>query len=290
MRHVFYPTLTIAVLLSCLATAQAQSREEREVRALLDRAIAAGNSTDEKVLQQNLAEHSRAGGPFFPPFATALAGFPDVQAMVKQSLGQVTKRSYAPTGAITVRVDKNLAWATYPWRASISFKDGTQRSYEGRATITFVREGKAWKFAHWHSSLVAPAPLTVAARDAEAQRIIETERAAWEAIKNKQPPALADYFTEDASIFMDSSAYRMSGKTNLLGGLTAYIENTETRSYQMLEPQVQLLGDTALLTYYFTHTGTSSGKDFSTAGKISVVFVKQGGAWRALHEHLSVNR
>jgi len=290
MRRALYPILTIAVLLSCLATAQAQSREEREVRALLDRAIAAGNSTDEKILQQNLAEHSRAGGPFFPPFATALAGFPEVEAMFKQNLGLVAKRSYAPAGAITLRVDKNLAWAAYPWRASVSFKDGTQRSYEGRATIAFVREGKTWKFAHWHNSMVATAPLTIAARDAETQRIIETERAAWEAIKSKQPSALADYFAEDASIFMDSSAYRMSGKSNLLRGLTAHIENTETRSYQMLEPQVQLSGDTALLTYYFTHTGTSSGKDFSSAGKVSVVFVKQGGAWRVLHEHISVNR
>lgn len=284
------PVLLLAANLFALGQAQAQSREENDVRALLDRFIRAANSTDEKLLQQNLAEHSPSGGPYFPPFAMSLASTAEVEAMVNQSKGQVTSRSYEATSPITAHADKNLAWAAYTWRAALTFKDGTSHSYTGRATATLVREGKSWRFAHWHSSIVAPPPLTAAVRDAETQKVIETERSAWEAIKNKQPAALADYFADDATVLVEGSAYRLSGKANLLRALAAFIESTDLRSYQMLEPQVVLLGDTALLTYYFSESGVAAGKEYSSAGKISMVFVKRGGVWRALHEHRSVNR
>ena len=222
--------------------------------------------------------------------ASSIESLADLEAMVKQSQGQVVSRRYEATSPIAIHVDKNLGWTAYTWRVAFTFKDGTQHSYTGRATATFVREGKYWRFAHWHNSMVAPPPLTAAAHDAEAQKIIQVERNAWEGIKNKQPAALANYFTDDASIFIEGSAYRLSGKANLLRGLASFIESTDLRAYQMLEPQVQILGDTALLTYYFTESGVASGKEFSAAGKISMVFVKQDGAWRALHEHRSVNR
>ena len=280
----------VAATLFVPNTVRAQSRDERDIRALLDRFIQSANSTDERLAQQSLADQSSSGGPFFPPFVISLGSFSDVESLVKQSRGQVTARSYEATSPINLHVDKNLAWAAYTWRAAFTFKDGTQHSYTGRATVTFVREGKAWKFAHWHSSIVAPQPLTAAAREAEAQTVIEVERNAWEAIKNKQPEALANYFADDASIFIEGSAYRMTGKANLVRGLIAHIESTALRSYQMLEPQVHVLGDTAVLTYYFTEEGISDGKEFSNAGKISMVFVKRDGTWRALQEHRSTNR
>ncbi len=285
-----FSLMFVAATLFVPNTVWAQNRDERDIRALLDRFIQSANSTDEKLAQQDLADHSGSGGPFFPPFVSSLDSFSDLEALVKQSRGQVSARSYEVTSPINLHVDKNLAWAAYTWRAAFTFKDGTQHSFVGRATATFDREGKAWKFAHWHSSIVAPEPPTVAVREAETQRVIEVEHRAWEAIKNRQPDALANYFADDASIFMEGSAYRMTGKANLVRGLTAESESTELRSYQMLEPQVHVLGDTALLTYYFTEEGIAAGKEFSNAGKISVVFVKRDGGWRALQEHRSTNR
>ena len=289
MRRILSGLLLISLALVA-RPAWAQSQDERAVRALLDRFIQSANSTDPKLSQQNLADHSRSGGPFFPPFTSRLGSVAEVEAMVNQTQGQVTSRNYAATSPITVRVDKNHAWAAYTWQAGLTFKDGSRYSYQGRATAAFVREGKTWKFAHWHSSIAAPPPLTAAARDAEAQKLIEMERSAWEAIRSKQLAALENYFADDASVFVEGSAYRLSGKANLLRGLAAFTESSDLRSFQILEPQVQLLGDTALLSYYFTEAGTSGGKEFSSAGKITMVFVKQDGVWRALHEHRSVNR
>ena len=288
MRRIF-PFL-LAVPLFALSQAQAQSRDEREVRVLIDQSIQAANSMDPKLMQQNLANHSPSGGPFYHPFVASLASLAELQAMVAQTMPQLSAHTYAVTSPLTLRVDKNLAWAAFTWHGEVTFKDGGRHSFDGRSTLAFAREGKNWKITHWHSSIVAPPPLTTAVRDAESQKVIETERSAWEAIKNKQPAALADYFADDATVLVEGSAYRLSGKANLLRALAAFIESTDLRSYQLLEPQVVLLGDTALLTYYFSESGVTNGKEYSSAGKISMVFVKSGGAWRALHEHRSVNR
>lgn len=290
MRHIAFPmTLILAVVLTA-TPAGAQSREERDVRALLDRIIQSANSVDEKLTRQVLGDHSASGGPYFPISAMSLGSTKELEPMIAQAQAQVTARTYATTSPITVRADKNHAWAAYTWRSALTFKDGTQFQHEGRSTITFVREGKNWKVAHWHNSVVVPPPLGAAAREAEAQKIIEIERKAWEAIKNKQVDAVADYFADDASVFNVGQAYRLRGKAQILSELGAWLQQATVRSYQILEPQVEVLGDMALLTYYFTEAGVAAGKDYANTGKITVVFVKEKGAWRALHEHNSLNR
>ena len=72
--------------------------------------------------------------------------------------------------------------------------------------------------------------------------------------------------------------------------MEARFKQGDVLSYQLLDPQVQVLGDAALMTYYYSETGMRDGKSYSNAGKISMVFVKQGGKWRGLHEHIAQNQ
>ena len=270
--------------------ARAQSREERDIRALLDRGFQAASSVDPKVARQLLSEYGSGAGPFFPLYGPALSSVSDVESQMTQTLGQLSARTVSPTGPINVKADRNTGWATFSWKADLTYKDGTRTSSEGRSTVTFVRERKKWKFAHWHHSIPAPAPLTGSALQAEGDAVLKVERDAWEAAKNKEIDALSDYFTEDASMFSDSEAYRLRGKADLMRSMETWINRSDLHSYQMLDPQVQVVGNTALLTYYFSLAGTRSGKDFSQSGKITMVFVKQDGKWRALHEHVSAAR
>lgn len=281
--------MILAVSLAWAAGARAQSRDERDVRALLDRSIAAANSVDPKVVLPGLADYGRAGGPFYLTFTSSVASGADVEAGVRDQLQRISARTFTLTGPVALNMDKNTAWAAYTWHADLSYKDGSHSSFDGRTTQTFVREGKFWKIAHRHDSLTAPAPLTASVRDAEAQRVIEVERNAWEALVKKQLPALGGYFADDFSMFEDSQAYRVRGKAEGLHRLETWLAQTTLQNYQMLDPQVQVLADTAMLTYYFTEAGVSSGREFSDSGKISTVFVKQQGMWRALHTHRSVN-
>ncbi len=289
MRRSVFLLMLIAPLLS-VVLARAQTRDEQAIRALVDRALQADSSLDEKVVKQALGEYSASGGPFFPPFVASVASVADVERLMGQALTDLSARSVSATSPIIVRVDKNLAWAAMTWRADLTFKDGTRRSLEGRWTAAFVREGKNWRFAHWHDSLPVPLPLSASGLQAEADVVLQVERNAWEAAKNKQLDALADYFAEEASFFGPSQAYRIRGKADLMRDMETWLKQVDLTSYQILDSEVKVLGDTALLTYYFTESGTREGKAFSHAGKMSMVFVKQGGKWRVLHEHESLNQ
>ena len=286
MRRMLFRLFLIAPLLFA-GMARAQSREERDIRAVLDRAIQSANSVDVKVVQQSLGDYSSGAGPFFPPFGASLGSVADMESTMTQSLAMLSARSVSPTGPIVVKADKNMGWATFPWKYDLTFKDGTRQSYEGRSTVTFARDRKNWKIAHWHHSIPAPMPLTGSAMQAEADAILKIERDAWEAAKNKNIDAFSDYFTEDASMFGEGQAYRIRGKADLMRAMEAWINQHDLASYQMLDPQVQVVGNTALLTYYFSVSGTTGGKNFSHSGKISMVYVKQEGKWRVLHEHSS---
>jgi ketosteroid isomerase-like protein len=209
---------------------------------------------------------------------------------MSQMLSQLSARKFQVTSGPNVQVDRNTALATMTWRAEMTMKDGSRAASDGRATVAFRKEGRNWKITHVHSSLPARMPLSASALKEEGQTVIKTERAAWEAVKNKDLNALADYFAENASMFSEGQAYRTSGRAELLRGLENWLSQGELRSYQMLDPQVEVVGETALLTYYFTESGVRAGKDYTRAGKASLVLVKQDGRWRVLHEHVSANR
>ncbi len=212
-----------------------------------------------------------------------------MEAKIRSQLERISARTFSITSPVTLRVDRNTAWAAYTWHSELSYKDGSHSRFDGRATQTFARERKQWKVKHVHYSLAAPGPLTASTRAAESQEVIEAERNAWGAVVNKQLPALAGYFADDFSMFDEDQAYRVRGKTEALHGLETWLVENTVRSYQMLDPQVEVLGDTALLIYYFTESGSSGSEGYSGSGKISTVFVRQQGAWRALHTHRSAN-
>lgn len=282
--------LVVIVLAGAARPVEAQSREERDVRAVLDRVLQTFNSVDEKVAKAALAEFSASASPMFPPFISSLGSPSELDRQMSQMLSQLSARKFQVTSGPNVQVDRNLGIATFTWHSEMTMKDGSRNTADGRATVAFRKEGKNWKVTHFHSSLPARMPPSASLLKEEGQAVINTERAAWEAVKNKDLNALSDYFAENASMFSEGQAYRISGRAELQRGLETWVNQTELRSYQMLDPQVDVVGDTALLTYYFTESGVRGGKDYTRAGKVSLVFVKQGGKWRALHEHVSANR
>jgi len=277
----------LAVSAVGVPNAGAQSKEERAIRAIIDRHVQINSSVDPTVIKQGM--NDLGAGPFYPLFTESVGSAAELEPMMDQMLSTVSARSFTVTSPIAIHAEKNLGWANYTWRADITFKDGNKRSFEGRTTIGFERQGKDWKAAHWQSSLVAPMPLSGKELEAEQQNIIQKERDAWEAYKNKQIDAFNDYYADDATAFNDDQAYRIKGKADILRGMEAEMKQADVLSYQILDPEVRIVGDTALLTYYYTYTATKDGKTSDSSGKFTIVFVKQGGKWRAIHEHMAAN-
>ena len=254
MRRFVSVVVFAAVALPVLAArpAWAQSKQERAIRALIDRNIQANNSVDEKLVKQATADLGTGAGPFYPRFEQSAGSTGEIETLMMRSLTAASSRTFTVTEPVTIHAEKKTGWANYTWHTDITLRDGTKRSFDGRTTAAFALEGKNWKYVHWHNSIATPRPKVGKELEAEEQAIIKLERDGWEAYKNKQIEAFNDYYADEASAFMDDQAYRVRGKADILRGMEGAMKQSDLLSYQMLDPQVHVLGDTALLTYYST--------------------------------------
>jgi ketosteroid isomerase-like protein len=123
-----------------------------------------------------------------------------------------------------------------------------------------------------------------------ANQIIAREKASFEAWQHKDKAFFAEYLADDCTTFGPRSPYRdTEPKTNFLPKFEQYVEMFKILDFQMYQPLVQVYGDVAILSYTEEITGTSNGQPLNYTGKVTTVYVKQGGTWRVVHGHESVN-
>ena len=121
-----------------------------------------------------------------------------------------------------------------------------------------------------------------------ANEIIAREKASFEAWRRQDKAFYADYWADDFTEFLPSSPYRDT-KANLMPKFDQLVEHWKIVDYQMYNSHVQVYGDTAVLTYNESISGTYDGAPSTYTGKVTMVYVKQGNAWRGVHYHESTN-
>ncbi|MBV9960058.1 MAG: nuclear transport factor 2 family protein [Acidobacteria bacterium] len=127
-----------------------------------------------------------------------------------------------------------------------------------------------------------------ARRQAVANEIIAREKASFAAWQRKDKAFYADYWAEDFTEFLPSNPY-LDHKANLMPKFEQLVEHWKLVDFQMYNPQVQVYGDVAVLTYNESISGTYDGQPSSYTGKVTMVYVKQGNTWRGAHYHESQN-
>ncbi len=132
-----------------------------------------------------------------------------------------------------------------------------------------------------------------AAGDARSQQsiageIIAREKASFAAWQRKDKAFYADYWADDFTEFLPSNPY-LDKKANLMPKFEQMTEAWKIADFQMYNPHVQVYGDVAVLTYNESISGKYEGQPSSYTGKVTMVYVKQGGAWRGVHYHESMN-
>lgn len=266
----------------------AQGKNERAVRAITDEFIRVHSSVDPAVVKRVLRHLSPGVAALYMPFGTANVA--QIPGVIDKELANLSSRKFTAK-PYTVYMDGKIAWLTFDWTAESTTKDGARRTVAGRSTLTFAKEGKNWRIKHVHDSLPAARPVSKASRQAEAEAVIATERAIWDTMTSRQPELLGQYLTEDASYFDDNLPYRVEGKQAFVQSSEDWLARAEMRSHLILNPSVEVFGESALLTYHYRSSGTSAGEAFEKSGKASVIFVKgKDGGWKARHYHLSGNR
>lgn len=123
-----------------------------------------------------------------------------------------------------------------------------------------------------------------------AEQVIAREKASADAWQKKDSAFFADFFADDATAFMAENPYlAVDVKANFLPRLDEYFERFKMHDFMMYNPRVQVYGDVAILTYNEMVSGTADGTPFNYSGKVTSVYVKKNGTWRAAHSHESVN-
>jgi hypothetical protein len=103
--------------------------------------------------------------------------------------------------------------------------------------------------------------------------IIDSEKAAWEAYKNKQADAFKKYLATDyCGVYADGMKEVDKEVANM--------EKSELRDYSLADMKVVFpSADVAVTTYKATLQGSSGGQDTSGTYNVASVWIKKGGKW-----------
>jgi len=133
------------------------------------------------------------------------------------------------------------------------------------------------------SLLVSPLVTAQDANDEEA--IKQTLIAMWAAVEQGDVDRYATYIHPDFTAFGEYDTYLAKGKELEVAGYADYLKRASGVHTDMHQPEVTVKGDVAWITYYRTDYGMSGDERFSSRGKSTRIFVKEGGKWLCIHGH-----
>jgi ketosteroid isomerase-like protein len=134
------------------------------------------------------------------------------------------------------------------------------------------------------TALTAPT-FTLAAQPRDSDEVKATLRAMWAAIERGDSAGYARYVHPDFTQFGENDAYLASGRDRELRAMGDYLRRTSEVHTEMHQESVTVRGEVAWITYYWTDSGYSDGKRFTSRGKSTRIFVKENGKWLSIHGH-----
>jgi ketosteroid isomerase-like protein len=132
------------------------------------------------------------------------------------------------------------------------------------------------------------APAAAAENPTVAAEIISLVRQQWDAeIAGKPAPEQNATMADDYTEFGEDYPVLFSGKA-LMDRYGQAPSDAKTVYAEMLNPKVQVYGNTAVLTYnYLGYTRDTSGHIRPSLSNSTRVYVKQGVRWMLVHAHFS---
>jgi ketosteroid isomerase-like protein len=87
--------------------------------------------------------------------------------------------------------------------------------------------------------------------------------------------------------FSSTQQERISGRAAMRRTFNYYHQASGRMKYQILKPQVQVFGETAIATFTWTVELGAARPRHIIKGRGSHVFARQDGKWQIVHEHFS---
>ncbi|MBP7779496.1 MAG: nuclear transport factor 2 family protein [Acidobacteria bacterium] len=137
-------------------------------------------------------------------------------------------------------------------------------------------------------ALMAVLPTIAAGQSANAKDVADIQAALvsmWDAIEKGDVDRYATFVHPDFTSFGENDTYITEGKEAEVRNYRAYLQRATGVHTDMHQPVIIVRGDTAWITYYWTDSGTIEGKRFTSRGKSTRIFVREGGRWLCIHGH-----
>ncbi len=120
-----------------------------------------------------------------------------------------------------------------------------------------------------------------------ADEVTATLTAMWAAIERGDTDAYARFVHPDYTQFGENDVYLVTGKEREVASIREYLTRASNVHTEMHQPQVTVRGDVAWITYYWTDAGVIEGRRFTSRGKSTRIFVREGGRWLCIHGHFT---
>lgn len=109
--------------------------------------------------------------------------------------------------------------------------------------------------------------------------------AMWAAVEAGDSAGYARHVHPDFTQFGENDVYLAKGRDLELRSMGAYLRRAKEVHTDMHQAEVIVRGGVAWITYYWTDSGQSDGKRFTSRGKSTRIFVKEGDRWLCIHGH-----
>ena len=97
-----------------------------------------------------------------------------------------------------------------------------------------------------------------------------------------RPGDVAALFDENVVLQFPDSGRRVHGREAMVRDYAEFCQRVETTSFKELEHAVDVMGDTAVVTYLFALQGEVNGNAIDETGREFLVFKRSGAGWRVI--------
>lgn len=109
--------------------------------------------------------------------------------------------------------------------------------------------------------------------------------AMWDAIEKGDVDRYATHVHPAFTSFGENDPYLTEGRDAEVHNYREYLRRAVGVHTDMHQEAVTIRGDVAWITYYWTDSGAIEGKRFTSRGKSTRIFVREGGRWLCIHGH-----
>ena len=110
----------------------------------------------------------------------------------------------------------------------------------------------------------------------------------WTAIEKEDMTTYAAYIHPDFTQFGETDSVLRIGKRGEIEGVTSWVANSSEIHTEMHEPRITIKDKVAWIVYYWSDRGITEGTAFTSRGKSTRIFVKEGGKWLCIHGHYTL--